>query len=106
MANALVNVRFIPNTYGGLNLVHLGYKYRIKTRKDNSVHWTCCKKNCPATINTNSNNRVTTYRNIHSHPSDDTSIAVDEFLANMKTKAKTGSKTMPSLYNEEVSGKT
>ena len=49
MANAQVPT-FVPNGRGGQHLVYFGYKFCIKSRNGDRVHWKCCKKTCRCTI--------------------------------------------------------
>lgn len=104
MANVQVDVSFIPNRTGGQNLVYRGYKFRIRTRKGESIHWRCCKTGCPSTINT-LNNLITTYRDCHNHPASHSKIAVDKFLSDLKDLVKTDHRPVPTIYQEEITSK-
>ena len=103
MANAQVNVRFVPNGRGGQYLVYLGFKFSIKSRRVNSIHWRCCRKDCTATINTR-DNIVTSFGDPHNHEDDSINIRVAEFVSLVKALGETTSTPIPSIYKEELAG--
>lgn len=55
MANLLLQVKFVTNRLGSLNLVHNGFKLQAKNRMGERTYLKCSTANCPATINTLNN---------------------------------------------------
>ena len=104
MANAQVNIKFIPNFRGGRHLIYLGHNFRVKSTKRDRVHWKCCKTGCPATANT-VGDVLSSSNNLHNHQQDEVQLHIDTFLATMETKVRSDSRPVQAIYNEEIESK-
>jgi len=101
MANAQLDIRFVTNRLGNQNLVHNGYKFRVKYRRRNRCYWTCTTSNCPATMNT-LDNIPTKMPTEHNHPNHQTELKVEEVLRVIKKRCGEDTLPIPSIYEEEV----
>ena len=101
MAYAQLDIQFVTNRLGNQNLVHNGYKFRVKTRKNDRVYWICTTCNCTATINTR--NSIPTKLQInHNHENDRVQLDVDRVLQNNKRRCKDEPTPVPTIYEQEV----
>jgi hypothetical protein len=101
MANALLNVQFVTNRLGNQSLVHNGFQYRVKQRRDNRCYWICTTRNCRATINTLDNIPVK-LPDAHNHPNHQTKLKVDSVLKSIKKRCREETTPIPTIYDQEV----
>ena len=101
MANALLNVQFVTNRLGNQSLVHNGFQYRIKQRRDNRCYWICTTRNCRATINT-LDNILVKLPDAHNHPNHQTKLKVDSVLKSIKKRCREETTPIPTIYDQEV----
>ena len=52
MANAQLDLKFIPTTHGGRYLCLQGYMFRCDKKKATWSYWVCKDKTCPARVST------------------------------------------------------
>jgi len=102
MANAQINVRYVPNTRGGESLVHNNYRYQVKNRNGDKVYWRCHVADCRATVNTFM--RIPTkFGHEHNHDQlSDQEIRVGEFIHNVKKRCRDEVLPAPAIYEEEI----
>ena len=101
MANAQLDIQFVTNRLGNQTLVHNGYKFRVKTRKNDRVYWICTTRNCTATINT-LNSIPTKLQINHNHDNDRVQLNVDKVLQSIKQRCKEETTPVPTIYEQEV----
>jgi len=101
MANAQVEVQFLDNGRGGFYLIHMGYKFFIKTRRGERCYWRCVDRQCTATITTLDNIPVSV-RDDHNHDSDITGITAAAFVAGLRKRCQGEVGPIPSMYDEEL----
>ena len=101
MANAQLDIQFVTNRVGNQTLVHNGFKFRVKTRKNDRVYWICTTRNCTATINTR-NSMPTKLQNNHNHENDRIKLDVDRVLQNIKRRCKDETTPVPTICEQEV----
>jgi len=101
MANAQVEVNFLENGRGGFYLLHVGYKFSVKTRRNERCYWRCVERQCPATLTT-LNNIPVSFRQNHNHPSDVASLAADAFVSSVKQRCREDVSPIPTIYDEEL----
>lgn len=92
MANAQVNVDFLENGRVEHYLLHAGFKFSVRTSRNNRRYWKCLFRNCLATI-------VTVNPN---HPSDHIGLAAASFVTNVKKRCREEVNPIPSIDDEEV----
>lgn len=101
MANAQLNIQFVENRLGNVNLVYNNFKFRVKTQRGDRCYWRCVKSDCTATINTL--NRIPVkMQGQHNHPSDQIQLNVDKVLNRMKERCLTESTPVPTIYDDEL----
>lgn len=101
MANAQVEVQYLDNGRGGFYLIHMGYRFFIKSRRNERCYWKCVDRQCPAAITTVENLPVS-IRNNHSHDADFTGITARAFVADLKRKCQDEVCPIPTMYDEEL----
>ena len=101
MANAQVNVDFLENGRGEHYLLHAGFKFSVRTSRNNRRYWKCLSRDCLATIVTVDNLPVSFGVN-HNHPSDHIGLAAASFVTNVRKRCREEVNPMPSIYDEEI----
>ena len=97
----LLNVQFVTNRLGNQSLVHNGFQYRVKQRRDNRCYWICTTRNCRATINTLDSIPVK-LPDAHNHPNHQTKLKVDSVLKSIKKRCREETTPIPTIYDQEV----
>lgn len=104
MANAQVNVEFIPHARDSYLVVN-GFRYVVKMRRRTNeselVYWKCAVKNCNGTVNTR-DNIPTAFPKAHNHEADIADITSQKFLHQLKRKCADTLYPLPSIYEEEI----
>ncbi|KAJ8308781.1 hypothetical protein KUTeg_013655 [Tegillarca granosa] len=101
MADAQVQVKFVPNQRGTPSLVHNGFRYNVKQRRNERTYWVCHIRTCPATVNT-LNNLITKFGNHHNHAAEHQSLKVEEIMNKIKKRVHEEISPVLSIYEEEI----
>lgn len=101
MANLQVQVNFLENGRGGFYLLHAGFKYSVRTRRNNRTYWRCVDRQCPATVVT-LDNILVSFGRPHNHEGDFIALAADSFVSKVKKRCRDEAAPIPSLYDEEL----
>lgn len=100
MANLQVQVNFLENGRGGFYLL-AGFKYSVRTRRNNRTFWICVDRQCPATVVT-LDNILVSFGQPHNHEGDFIALAADSFLSKLKKRCRDEAAPIPSLNDEEL----
>lgn len=92
---------FVTHRLGNQNLVHNGFKFLMKSKREGRCCWQYSSRNCPATINTR-NNLPTKVSPNHNHKSDRMQLQDGEVLRRMKDRFKEELTAIPTIYEEEL----
>lgn len=99
MANAQLQVEFLDNNRGGFFLIHNGYKFSVKSHRDERCYWRCVNRQCSARITTVDNVPVSVGRD-HTHPSDIVGITAAAFISGVKKRCRDEVDPIPSIFDE------
>jgi len=102
MANLAVRVDFIENGRGGHYLVQNGFKFHIKTRRNNRCYWRCVNGDCPASLTT-VDNLPTGAGRPHNHTGDIIEVAASAFINNVKKRCRDEVCPIPTIFDDELS---
>jgi len=76
MANVQIQVDILENGRSGYYLLSAGYKFSMKTRRNDKCYWRGVLRQCPATITT-LNNILVVFGHGHNHPADFLGLAAE-----------------------------
>jgi len=102
MAEAQIDVKFIPTKRGGNNLEHGGYIYRSNRVKGSRTYWKCTVSGCPATLNTHNDIPVGFGRHRHNHQSDHAAVVAKQIMHCITNRCKDEICPIPSIFAEEI----
>ncbi|KAJ8307731.1 hypothetical protein KUTeg_014717, partial [Tegillarca granosa] len=102
MAGAQVQVKYVQTKRGHQSLVHNGYRYNVKFRRNDRTYWKCHLKTCSATVNTH-NGIIVKFRHLHNHQPEHEQLKVNEILESIKKRCREEVVPVPTIYEEEVS---
>lgn len=100
MANAQVQISFVPNQRGGNSLVYDGYRFQVKTRRQTRVYWTCHVRQCTAKITT-VDNIPASIQNQHNHPAEHMQLRRDEVMQQIRKRVREETTPIPSILDDE-----
>lgn len=101
MAQADIQITFVPTKRGGRLLVRNGYKFRVNNKKDTWISWKCVERGCLATLCTR-NDLISKIGNDHHHPPAAHTVAVSKVMQNIKKRAFEEITPIPTIYNDEL----
>jgi len=101
MANEQVHVDFLENGRGGFYLLKDGYKYSIKSRRNDRCYWRCVNRDCRATLTT-LNNIPISFGQEHNHPSDYLGLGAAAFINSVKKRCCEDVSPVSAIYDEEL----
>jgi len=101
MANEQVHVDFLENGRGGFYLLKDGYKYSIRSRRNDRCYWRCVNRDCRGTVTT-LNNIPIAFGQDHNHPSDYLGLAAAAFINTVKNKCREEVTPVTAIYDEEI----
>lgn len=101
MANLQVQVNFLENGRGGFYLLNGGYKYSVRTRRNDRTYWRCVDRQWPATVVT-VDNILVSFGRPHNHEGDFIGLAAESFVSKVKKRCRDEAAPIPSIYDEEL----
>ena len=101
MANAQVNVRYLPNIRGGRFAYFGGHKFKVNRQVDDTCYWTCTTSRCKGSIHTR-DDRLLKIGSGHNHPAPPYIFDIDTFKTLLLDRARTEITLIPTIYDDEV----
>ena len=101
MTNLQVQVKFLENGRVGFYLLHGGFKYSVRTRRNDIAYWRWVDRKCPATIITVDNIHAS-FGRLHNHDGDFIGLAEDSFVNRVKKRCRDEVVPIPSRCDEKL----
>ena len=91
---------FLENGRGGFYILNGGFKYSVRTRRNDRTYWRCVDRQCTATV-VIVDNIFVSFGRPHKHDEDFIGLATDSFVNRVK-RCRDEAAPIPSIDDEEL----